>query len=144
MPKDLRIKLDGKPYRMRYTLRERYDIERVANASAPNAGNLTDILTSGKMLEQAIVIWAGIKGADPDVKMTPRGVIEACDRHNQHGDYYQEVYCPAAVLAVESGLIGKKVDLDEFRRLIGYEEPKGKEEAEGGEEPPPEAVRAAE
>lgn len=130
------IRLAGKAYRFRYQLVQRDEIERAIGGD--NA--LLGIMLSGKLRDQATIVWSGIKAADPDQRVTPRGIIEEFQKHNDKGgDYYQDVYCVAAILACESGLLGRKADVEELKRLLDYQAPEGKDEAE-----PPAAVRAAE
>lgn len=136
MREDHSIKIAGKSYKLRYRLEQRDEIER-AGDGAP----LLQVIISGKIRDQATVVWAGIRGANPAAKVTPRGLIEAFQQHNDKGgDYYQDVFCPAVIALGEAGLLGRKADIDELKRMVGYEDPEGKDEAGGA----PESVRAAE
>jgi hypothetical protein len=137
MPRDYQVFIAGRKYPLRYRLDARDEIEQRASNGEPRA--LMQIMVSGSVRDQATVVWGGVKGAKPDVKITPRGLIEEFQRHNDKGgDYYQDVVCQAYIAAAESKLLGD-VDLAEFKRIIGFKEPEGKDE--GG---PPAAVRAAE
>jgi hypothetical protein len=138
MPRDEKVLIAGKPYRLRYLLPVRDEIEERCSGTGEHRA-LLNIIYSGKLRDQATVVWGGIRGADRDAKVTPRGLIELFQTHNDKGgDYYQQIYCPAAILAAESKLCGD-VDIAEMKRQLAYKDPEGKEQAD-----PPATVKAAE
>jgi hypothetical protein len=140
MPKDYEVRIAGKKYRLRYRLDTRDEIEQRASGTEPRS--ILDIMRSGNMRDQATVVWGGVRGASPDTKVTPRGLIVEFQAHNDKGgDYYQDVVCPAYIAVAESKLMGD-TDIAEWKRIIGYREPEGKDEPEAAGVP--EAVRAAE
>lgn len=144
MPRDYQVTIAGRSYKLRYRLDARDEIEQRASNGETRA--LMQIMVSGSVRDQATVVWGGVKGARPDAKITPRGLIEEFQKHNERGgpngtpgDYYQDIVCQAYIAVAESKLLGD-VDLAEFKRIIGFKEPEeGKDEAG-----PPAAIRAAE
>jgi len=137
---DSSIKVGSKVYKLRFRLPDRELIEDKASGSTPRA--LLEIMVSGRIHDQAVVVYAGIRGADRDTKVTPRGLIEEFQRHNERGngsDYYTDIVVPVYVQVAEAKLLGD-VNMPEFKRQIGFRE-EGKDE---GETAGPEAVKAQE
>jgi hypothetical protein len=141
LAKDYTVTIAGKNFRLRYQLDQRDDIEQRAESGPNGTRSLLAIIASGNVRDQATFVWGGIKGAKPDTKLTPRGIIVEFQRHNEQGngaDYYQDIVCPAFIAACESKLLGE-FPVEELKRIIGYREPgKGEAEDAAGSEPPAE------
>lgn len=136
MRDDVTVTLAGKRYPLRYRLEQRDQIEE-AGSNQVTLRSLFEVMTSGRVRDQAIVLWAGIKGANQAAKVTPRGLIEEFDRHDaKGGDYYNDVLQPAYIAVIDGGLLGKDADADEYRRLLKFKD------AEGKDDGPPASVPA--
>jgi hypothetical protein len=91
-----------------------------------------DVMSSGRVRDQALVVWGGIQGANRNgkAKLTARDLIEAFQVHNDKGgDYYQDVLSVAYTAVCESGLLGRDANLSELKRLFAFKDAEGKDDA---------------
>jgi hypothetical protein len=128
------VEIAGKTYGLRYLLNDRAEIERLCDGH-----HLLDVLTSGRIEYQAVLVWAGLRHTNR--KLTPRAVLELLQKHlDRGGQFFEDVVKVAMKAAVVDGHLIGAMDEAAFTRTFfpgDADEQAGKED-EGG------SVRAAE
>lgn len=115
------VTIAGKEYTFRYRLSDRKDIEKRTNKS------LWDSVFSGELDDQVIVMWGGLKHANPN--LTPDAVLERLETDTeQTGQSYQRLYIVAMRACLTSKILGN-INEEEVERILQKLE--GKEEAKG-------------
>jgi hypothetical protein len=128
------VMIAGKRYLLRYLLTDRQAIEARCDGKP-----ILEVMQSGRIEYQAVVVWAGLHHFDR--KLTSGEVIRMFQRHqDKGGSYSPDIVKPAFLAALVDGKFVGQLDEKAARSLLGMEEEEeGKDEAEA-----PASVPAAE